>query len=165
MINSTADADLLLHDADFPENYSEMQHPEDYKVVQEPFVECIPHFSSRHNRLIARVCWEVQGNEYLPMSFVCDTGAPMGLYLSEKALSKLKACGRVMEDETGTKYAAIRGVGKVAIDYTPPVSKANRDFVPGHTPANIMGLRVLVKLEIRLKGDNTFCFGNMPAAL
>lgn len=98
MMNSTevSAADMLLQDADFPDNYVNMQHPEDYKVVSKPFVEYIPHFSGHNNRLIVRVCWEKSNTEFVPMSFVCDTGAPMGLYLSTKATNLLRSIGRVV---------------------------------------------------------------------
>jgi hypothetical protein len=156
MIDSTdvSAADLLLQDADFPDNYVDMQHPDDYKLVDSALVEYIPHFSGHHNRLIIRVCWKVN-DKYMPMSFVCDTGAPMGLYLSEKALSLLMRHGRVIEDETGNEYAEISGVGKAAVEPTPP----------GHAPANIMGLRLLVKLGLSLRPDSTFTLEYVPDAL
>lgn len=147
-------ADLLLQDADFPGNYVDMQHPEDYELVDGALAEYIPHFSGHHNRLIIRICWKV-GNKYMPMSFVCDTGAPMGLYLSEKASNLLRRHGRVIEDETGNEYAEIPGVGKAAVEPTPP----------GHAPANIMGLRLLVKLGLSLRPDSTFKLEYVPTAL
>jgi hypothetical protein len=154
MINSTdtTAAELLLQDADFPDNFENMQHPDDYKPVSTPFIEYIPHFSGHHNRLIVRLCWRTTKQKYIPMSFVCDTGAPMGLYLSEKALYILKHCGRVVEDETGNEYTTIHNVGRAAVEQTPP----------GHAPANLIGLRVLVKLGLSLNRDTTFVLHNVP---
>ncbi len=156
MMNSTdvSAADLLLHDADFPDNYVNMQHPDDYGTVDEPFIEYVPHFSGHNNRLIVRICWKTSRGKYVPMSFVCDTGAPMGLYLSEKAIRVLRKCGRIVEDETGNEHVAIENIGKAAVEPTPP----------GHTPANIIGLRVLVKLGLRISNDWTFCLDHVPNA-
>lgn len=161
MMNSTevSAADLLLQDADFPDHYVNMQHPDDYKVVNEPFVEYTPHFSGHNNRLIVRICWLVPGRsntDFIPMSFVCDTGAPMGLYLSTKALSILRNMGRIIEDETGNEYIEIQEIGKVSIEPTPP----------GHAPANIIGLRVIIKLGLNAGKEvkNLFAFSKAPIA-
>lgn len=157
MINSTetSEAELLLCNSDFPENYINMQHPDDYKTIFKPFVEYIPHFQGHHNRLIARICWKVlSANEYIPMSFVCDTGAPMGFYLSEKALLLLKKIGIIQEDETGIEYVNLKNIGKIAVTQTPP----------GHAPANIIGLRLLTKLELGLTSNGTFVLNKMPLA-
>ena len=156
MIDSTqvSAADLLLQDADFPDNYTKMQHPEDYIVVSKPFVEYIPHFHGHNNRLIVRVCWKISNEEYIPVSFVCDTGAPMGMYLSDKCIGLLRQYNRVQEDETGNEYANVCNVGKAAVEPTPP----------GHAPANIIGLRLLVKLGLALHPDSTFVLSRMPDA-
>lgn len=170
MINSTdvAAADLLLHNADFPDNYVNMQHPEDYDVVDEPFTEYLPHFSGHNNRLIVRICWKTPGGRYVPMSFVCDTGAPMGLYLSEKAVHVLRKCGRIMEDETGNEHVTISNIGKAAIEPTPPGHAPVRGFSRGTQDfscrANIIGLRVLVKLALRINDNWTFVLDRMPRA-
>lgn len=156
MMNSTdvSVADLLLQDADFPENYVKMQHPEDYNIIGKPFIEYIPHFQGHHNRLIVRVCWLIGESRYMPISFVCNTGAPMGLYLSDKAASFLRRYDRVKEDETGSEYAEVHSVGKAAVESTPP----------GHAPANIIGLRLLIKLGLDLYPDSTFSLRYAPEA-
>jgi hypothetical protein len=153
MLNSTdvSSADLLLQDSDFPDDFENMQHPDDYKLVKRPLISYIHHNRGHHNRLIVRLCWKV-GDGYIPMSFVCDTGAPMGLYLSNKARSNLQR--RIFEDEMGNEYVTICDLGKATVEPTPP----------GHAPANILGLRVLTKLCLNLRGDGTFVFANMPKA-
>ena len=116
MINSTdvSAAELLLQDAVFPDNFINMHHPDYYKIVYSDtsvrvhFVEYIPHFNGHHNRLIIRICWKVSDSEYMLMSFVCDTGAPMGFYLCNEAMALLKGYRRIIEDETGTEYAYIQ---------------------------------------------------------
>lgn len=80
--------DILLQDEDFPESYINMQHPSDYIQVSAAFKDFICHSRlGRHNRLIVRLCWKLSDSAYLPISFVCDTGAPSHLYLSNKARS------------------------------------------------------------------------------
>jgi hypothetical protein len=148
-----AAAELLLHDADFPSNYINMAHPDDYKAIGNPFATYISHFSGHNNRLILRACWKTSDNRYIPMSFVCDTGAPMGFYLSTVSTNILKRYNRILEDETGNEYVVVNG-GKAAVEPTPS----------GHAPANIIGLRVLTKLELYLRNDGTFALTKMPEA-
>lgn len=87
------------------------------------------------------------------MSFVCDAGAPMGLYLSTKATNLLRSIKRVVEDETGNEYVEICKIGKASIEPTPP----------GHAPAKVIGLRVIMKLGLNV-GSGTFTFNNKPEA-
>lgn len=102
-----AAAELLLQNADFPDHYVDMQHPDDYSTVDRPFVEYITNSYAHHYRLIVRVCRKLGEREYLPMSFVCDTGAPTALYLSDKAYRMLSRHKRVLEDDAGNVYAVI----------------------------------------------------------
>ncbi len=142
---------FILQDADFPDHYVNMQHPCDYSPVSSPFVEYIPHFHGRHRRLIVRVCWQVNETQYVPMSFVCDTGAPMGLYLSEVSHAVLICYGRIKEDEIGNEYTYVEGAGKVSVELSPH----------GHAPANIMGLELLTKLGLRLLHNHAFSLINI----
>lgn len=151
-----AKEELLLQEADFPDNYKQMAHLHDYEPLSNPFVNYISHFSGRHNRLIVRMCWlHERENKYMPMSFVCDTGAPMGFYLSGIAYRKLREIKRLKEDETGNEYVVIENMGKIAVEPTPQ----------GHKPANIMGLRILTKMQLRLCTDNSFLFLTPKKAL
>jgi hypothetical protein len=155
-----AAAELLLQDADFPDNYINMQHPDDYSVLKQPFIEYITNTYAHHYRLIIRACWKLSEDEYMPMSFVCDTGAPTALYLSEKAYKILSKHRRVLEDDAGNVYANICGTGPAAVEPTPP----------GHAPANIIGLKLLLRLGLDLDPDksmynSSFVLKNMPFAL
>lgn len=113
----------------------------------------MPLLSGRNNHLLVRCCWLKGDTEYVPMSFLCDTGAPMGLYLSTKALHLLRSIGRVIEDETGKECVEIRQVGKVSIEPAPP----------GYAPANIIGLRAIMKLGLKI-GNGAFLFENASIA-
>jgi hypothetical protein len=105
MMDSNVIEELLLHDEDFPENYVDMHHPEDYNEVSEFQPEFICHsYYGRHNRLIARVAWKVSDTVMIPMSFVCDTGAPSHLYLSVKAIKILDKAKLLLTDDKGTPY-------------------------------------------------------------
>jgi hypothetical protein len=154
-----AAAELLLQNADFPDNYVDMQHPDDYNAVEAPFVDYITNSYAHHYRLIVRVCWKLGEKKYIPMSFVCDTGAPTALYLSDKAYRLLSQHKRVLEDDAGNVYAVICETGAAAVEPTPP----------GHAPANIIGLKLLLKLRLDLdldksKHNSNFIFKKMPTA-
>jgi hypothetical protein len=71
---------------DYPRNYVDCQHPDDYKAISSPLPpEFIFHGSLR---LILRISFEV-GAEYIPMSFMLDTAAPSEFYFSKKAADVL----------------------------------------------------------------------------
>lgn len=47
--------ELLLTDADFPDNYVQKAHPDDYKIVAAPLAAQYTYFQkSHHNRLLLR---------------------------------------------------------------------------------------------------------------
>lgn len=133
--------EILIQSEDFPMSYVNMSHPDDYKrlenVVQ---VSCIyNHGGSRHNRIISRLSWKV-GNKYLPMSFICDTGATRHIYLSKLAYSMLNTANRIIEDpDLGAKYVTING-RKAAVLPTPD----------NYEPANLMGLPILIRFGLSI---------------
>ena len=146
--------ELLLHDEDFPEEYVHMAHPGDYKAVQEFKPQFIMHSHfGRHNRLIARVAWKTGNGTVLPMSFICNTGAPSHIYLSGDALRALDGAGLLLKDDEDMPYAKIHAnrdsVFSAAIELTPQV----------HKSANILGLKSLKRLHLRLTDDG-FSFDN-----
>ena len=148
--------DMLLRDADFPPYCVRMQHPADYLVSSSPVSEYITHTPGRHRRLIARISWQKSATEFIPMSFVCDTGAPMGFYLSETAREVLRSLGRIREeDRSGLFSLHVQGLGATAVDDTPR----------GYCPANIMGLRILQRVGLVVEPDcNSFVFVRPPLA-
>jgi hypothetical protein len=79
---------MILHDVDYliyPEYFVNKCHPDDYKLSDQPVFETIYHNKLHHNRLLVRLSFMVEGGSFLPLTFVCDTGAPSSIYLSEKA--------------------------------------------------------------------------------
>lgn len=150
--STTIIEELFLHDEDFPENYVHMAHPGDYKEVQEFKPQFIVHSHfGRHNRLIARVAWMTGNGTMVPMSFVCDTGAPSHIYLSNEALRTLDSKGLLLRDEKDTPYLKIHtnrdSVFPATIEETPQA----------HKRANILGLKSLKKLHLHLT-DGGFSF-------
>jgi hypothetical protein len=139
--NHVTQGDLLLQDSDFPENYVRMAHPEDYKPTEAPLpVTCLLHQKIGHWRLILRVSFRLTDGKYLPMSFVCDTGAPYDFYFSDRAIQDLTTGGRLKEDDIGNAYLDNVVGRKAAVRETPYT----------HKPANILGLKMMLKLGIKL---------------
>lgn len=139
--SQVSQGDLLLQDADFPDDYVHMAHPDDYKPIDDPLpVSCVLHQKIGHWGLILRVSFRLANGKYLPMSFVCDTGAPYDFYFSELAVEKLTVGGRLKEDEIGNAYLDNVVGRKAAVRETPYT----------HKPGNIMGLRMMLKLGCKL---------------
>ena len=142
--------ELLLHEQDFPDNYVHMAHPDDYKEVLEFKPEFIMHSRlNRHNRLIVRAAWLVpNGEAMVPMSFVCDTGAPSHIYLSSKALSILQEKGLLLTDDKEIQYV------KIHINDTDTFPAVTEETPYVHKDANILGLKSLKRLNMHLKNDS-----------
>jgi hypothetical protein len=143
--------DILLHDEDFPSCYRDMAHPNDYKVTTDVVREFIYHHKrNRHDRLIVRACWKVGDKKYVPMSFVCDTGAPSHLYLSPTAIEILENHRLIRQGELEIPYIELMirpGQSfKAAFEETPSI----------HKNANIIGLKALKRLELHLSNESFF---------
>ena len=150
--NTITKEELLLHDEDFPDNYVHMAHPDDYKEVPIFVPQFIMHeHFGRHNRLIVRAAWKTSNNTFIPMSFVCDTGAPSHVYLSNKALSILNSKGLLLKDERETPYINIH----ISSRKTFPAVVEETPYI--HKDANILGLKSLRRLNLHLI-DNGFSF-------
>lgn len=144
--------ELMLHDIDFPPPFVNMRHPDDYKITDKPIVpEYIYNNISHHYRLIFRISWKLDENRYFPMSFICDTGAPMFFYFNPESITSLEE--RIMEDEPGFPYLKLFD-GKAIYSDTPD----------GYLPANILGLRMIQRLELSIT-KNGFKFNNCPEYL
>ena len=135
--------ELFLHDEDLPDNYVHMAHPEDYTEVNnfKPHFIVHSHFG-RHYRLIVRVAWRTGDGIMVPMSFVCDTGAPSHIYLSNEALRALDSKGLLLRDDKDTPYVKVHtnriSVFPATIEETPHT----------HKDANILGLKSLKRLHL-----------------
>lgn len=140
---------IMLQDADFPRNFVNQKHPDDYNEFTNPITEIILHRKTNHNRLILRISFLTDEGYYIPISFICDTGAPGCFYFSEA--SKLSKIGQLIKkDECENDYIKI---GNKRF----PVSET-----PSHHPyINIIGLRLLLHLGLCLS-EQEFYFTNLP---
>ncbi|CAB9525589.1 expressed unknown protein [Seminavis robusta] len=139
--SQVSQGDLVLQDADFPDGYVHMAHPDDYKPIESPLPKtCLLHQKIGHWRLILRISFLLANGKYLPISFICDTGVPYDFYFSELAVEKLTAGGRVKEDDIGNAYLDNIVGRKAAVRETPYT----------HKPGNILGLRMMLKLGCKL---------------
>ena len=101
-----------------------------------------------HHRLLLRVSFKLANGKFVALTFVCDTGAPDGLYLSPEADKILADGGRRMEDEAGNTYMDILGKPAATRD-TPRTT---------HQPANMIGLSLRERLGLSLEEDGGFSF-------
>lgn len=127
--------ELLLREEDFPANYSNFAHPQDYEITDEPIpAQHIYHeFRGRHSRLHLRCSIKLSDDEFLSASFVLDTGAPK-VFLCDHLLHILTARGICERDpDLGVSFITIFG-RKYRFERTPE----------GHHPANIIGLKTLL---------------------
>ena len=131
--------DLVLTDADFPREYKNKTHPEDYLVSASPIKPLMVDFEGRragHRRLICRISWQLQDGTFLPMSFVVDTGAPSHFYLCDQAFDLLVEGGRLKKDGNGNDYLVVFSRNALVAE-TPE----------NHRPANILGLTMISELR------------------
>jgi len=91
---------LMLKASDFPNYYVDNVHPDDYKLTSTPFIEKLFHKKRFHNRLLMRICFKVDENRYVPVTFIVDTGSPMWLYLCPKAKEIVNHLIKIDEFET-----------------------------------------------------------------
>ena len=135
------EAEFSLCEEDFPSSFKNMAHEDDYKIIDTYFKpEFIYHKNGKHRRLILRICWKIKNTEqYIPISFVCDTGAPYYLYLSSPAKKILSANNLIEKDDKEDEYIYMSHF-KAGIEGTPK----------SHQPANIIGLSSLLNLNLCL---------------
>ena len=149
-----SDSKVMLGIQDFPDDYVNMSHSEDY-ILKDKYIGhelIINKGIGKTRRLICRISWKSENhvNKYVSMSFICDTGAPKSLYLSPVAYSVLLDSGRIKEDEIGSNYVLIEGK-KFGVLETPA----------HHQPANLMGLFLLSKFGMNIHED-TFAMNSLP---
>lgn len=128
---------IMLKQSDFPNYYIDFTHPTDYTLMDESFTEKIFHRKRFHNRLLIRICFKIDINTYIPVTFVIDTGCPMNLYLCDKIKEQLSS--RIKINEFETEYISVDGLKNFTIDDTP------------HINVNIIGLMMLDYLGFYIK--------------
>ena len=142
-MGDTAGAGLLmLCDGDFPPHYRHGRHPEDLVPCDRPIAaEHRQHEGGfGHLRLLWRVAWRLPGGQqYLSVTFVVDTGAPLPFYLSAETRRVFHAHGLLHTDDMENDFVVAFGRRYRVVD-TPL----------GHEPGNILGLRVILDLGLRI---------------
>ncbi len=133
---------MLMAD-DFPWRRQD-DNPCDYIKSSTPMTPefIFHHVRGKNNRLWMRASWKLAPGEFVPMSFLLDTGAPKQLYLSERAMSILEEAGLTVEDnDTDIQFVYVFG-RKCLVELTPSVTPT--------APANIFGLKMLKRLGLQL---------------
>jgi hypothetical protein len=145
-LSGAADADLVLDSFDFPQYYVNMSHAEDGVVQDNPIEpQYIRYSEVGHSRMFVRISVRV-GDKYVPYTFLCDTGLPAHLYLSEPAGTAVKKAGQIKKTEVGTPYMMMSD--RVAAVRVTPRS---------HQPVNILGMLMLERLGLQMsEGSFTF---------
>lgn len=141
---------IILYEADFPDYYVDKHHPEDYIPVSKPFTQLIYHDTNEHNRLILRITIKTSNNGYLPVSFICDTGATVGIYTNQ-LLHRLINHRIIKDNDSGRDYIIVGG-NKITVKHTPPP----------HQDCNVIGLRALCIFGLVLNSNYSFGFINLP---
>ena len=142
---------ILLCAADFPQEYINMQHPEDYTIQDSPIKPTYVVTQRRgHARLIFRVSWKVGIGKFMPMSFIVDTGAIQPIYFGSRSLKLMERHGRLLLDDLQNDVVLLEGLGgrKVHYESTPK----------NYEPTNLIGLRFLLQFGLHIVGSQTFYF-------
>lgn len=126
-------------DADFPSNYVNGAHPEDYTVTDRPITpEKILHDAFGANaRVLWRVSWRTPDDRYVPLTFVLDTGAPESMYLGHRARETLMTLGVLAVDRELQTTRCVRIWGR-------------RTWVVMHDGPNVIGLAMLQRMGFAL---------------
>jgi hypothetical protein len=138
---------------DFPENFVDMAHPQDYVALDNPLPpEFIYHQNGENSRLILRISWKID-DKYIPMSFVCDTSAPCYFYVSRRSFQVLEEGGRTKLNVFGNSCVKMQYGGLNNCTLVAEVRCTPENF----QPANLIGLSLLSKLGLRVdKGRFSF---------
>ena len=143
-----SEGDLLLCEADLPANFAGMKHPEDGMLRDTPIPpEFIRHKRPHHHRLLLRVSFKLESSgNYVPFTFVCDTGAPGSFYLAPFADKILAEGGRHKEDDASNTFMTV--LNRPA---------ATQETPRNHQPGNSIGLSLIEKLGLVVE-KGTFRF-------
>jgi len=90
--------------------------------------------------MLVRISLKIGDDRFVSHTFVCDTGVPIHIYLSEPAMSVLEAAGRIETDELGSLFITVAG-RKSAVRVTPQT----------HQPGNILGMLMLERFGLQMR--------------
>lgn len=141
---------MMLHELDFPSTFVKKAHKDDYRPISYPIKEYIYHRKNFHNRIFIRMSICLRENMFIPITFICDTGAPMFLYITE--ITRALISERIEVDESENDFINIHGEKKMMVNSSPPL----------HSDTNVIGLRALSFFGLHLTGGDLFEFDNLP---
>lgn len=130
-----------------------MEYFNDCLNTDHPISELIFNCGGNNNKLLARISFSING-KYNTITFICDTGAPMWLYLSNKAYELLKPI--IMQDEFNNLY--------IITTICNEIQKIEVQINSSHNESNIIGLLLLNKLGLSIN-NNIFQLQNLPKYL
>jgi hypothetical protein len=132
----------LMRPTDFPRDFINRKHPEDYILSPKPTVpEYIVHDSTR---LFLRISWK-SAKGYLPMTFMVDTTNPTSVSFCPEGMEGMLDNGFGLVDKSlGYKYVHVHH-GESGEDFFP----ARMHFSQVKS-VNILGLRALMKLGLHV---------------
>ncbi|KAF8213718.1 hypothetical protein K438DRAFT_1804522 [Mycena galopus ATCC 62051] len=132
---------LFRHPAEFPAGWENGQHPDDYKPLSAPLK---PQFICGNSSLWYRVSFKIQ-DEYLPMSFWVNTGAPSWIYLGGPARRLLQP-------------------RRIGFDHRMTIGARSFEVVDNDEPVNIIGVGLVEEFGgMRFIGYSpNWCWVNPP---
>lgn len=145
------DDSIMIQEADFPDYFIDKHHPDDFKpknININP--EFIFHKLSDHNRIILRISIKTGPRTYIPLSFVCDTGAPSYIYVNKITRRLIK--DRITDDGAGNEIIIISNK-RMGLKTSPAL----------HEDTNIIGLLGLSFFKLYFEENGVgFNFYNLP---
>jgi hypothetical protein len=146
-VDEEENINVMLCAADFPHEYVNMQHPEDYTLHDSPITPSfIVNQRQGHTRLIFRISWRA-GSKFMPMSFIVDTGAVHPIYFGNVGMRMMEAHRLLFLDDLGNDVVKLQSPGtECSIHY-----KATPKCCD---PANIVGLRFLLRFGLVLEASS-----------
>ncbi len=132
----------LMWATDFPKNFVNRKHPEDYILSPKPIVpEYILHDSTR---LFLRISWKT-GKGYLPMTFMVDTTNPTVMSFCAEGMGAITDNGLGHVDESLDYLYVYVHHGESGEDFF-----SARMHFSEIKSVNILGSRALMKLGLHV---------------
>lgn len=139
----------FLQGADFPDNFIDKHHPDDFKPSNTIIKEFYFHRLPLHNRLILRISFKLKNNTYIPFTFICDSSSPSHIYINSITRRLIKE--RIYEDDIGNQIINISSGKRMSIKPSPS----------NHSDTNIIGLMGLAYFGLVIQ-EYSFEFLNLP---
>lgn len=141
--------DSLFKKLPFEEIYASLSYKDDYKVRDKPVS---PEFWKVRDgsmfRYMFRMSWKVGESQYIPMTFVVDSGLVESLYLCEQAGQALDAVGKISKSKGWKEDEEVFEV-ELREGYVVPCLPSPLEC----EPANFVGIKFISKFGFLSKDD------------